>query len=347
MSLIDVTNLLKEVSADDPCGQDLEYDPDFGELERAVQGKPEHQMGDTLIPAQEADWPDVQNQAVGLLGRTKDLRVALYLIQALIHNEGMLGLKDGLILLQGLLENYWDTVHPQLDPNDNNDPTLRINILASLCDPNTVLNSVRESILVKSKVLGQFSLRDILIATGKLSLPSGSDEQPIEVSTVNGAFMEAELEDLQNTSNAIRDSIECVATIESFLMEKVGAMQVTDLSALPALLKEAQQIMSDYLSQRGVSDADVSSIEDAAVAQESQNVAQPMTGSFTSREDVIRGLDKMCEYFRQHEPSSPVPMLLQRAKRLVDKDFIEILRDLTPAGVTQAEEIIGINKNQQ
>ncbi|VAW53117.1 Uncharacterized protein ImpA [hydrothermal vent metagenome] len=60
-----------------------------------------------------------------------------------------------------------------------------------------------------------------------------------------------------------------------------------------------------------------------------------------SREDVIKALDMACNYFKQNEPSSPVPLLLQRAKRLVSMDFMDIIRDLTPAGVTQAEDIGG------
>ena len=104
--------------------------------------------------------------------------------------------------------------------------------------------------------------------------------------------------------------------------------------------------MSEHLTQRGVgggaSEAEVSS-ESINEAHGSQTSAQPMTGQINSQEDVIRVLDMACEYFKQHEPSSPVPLLLQRAKRLVAKDFMEILRDLTPAGVTQAEEISGVS----
>jgi type VI secretion system protein ImpA len=66
-----------------------------------------------------------------------------------------------------------------------------------------------------------------------------------------------------------------------------------------------------------------------------------MTGAISSREDVLRVLDRVCAYFAQHEPSSPVPLLLKRAKRLVSKDFLEILRDLAPDGVAQAEAIRG------
>ena len=59
-------------------------------------------------------------------------------------------------------------------------------------------------------------------------------------------------------------------------------------------------------------------------------------------EDAIRMIDKVCDYFERHEPSSPVPLLLNRAKRLISKDFLEILRDLTPDGVLQAESIGGV-----
>ena len=343
MSVIDVNGLLEEISAEIPCGEDLEYDPDFGEMERAAQGKPEQQIGSTFIPAQEAVWPDVKSKAMALFGRTKDLRVAIYLTRSLLHTEGLIGLSDGLTLIQGLLVRYWEMVHPQLDPADNNDPTLRINTLSSLYDPETVLQGIREVTLVNSTALGRFSLRDILITLGKLSLPTGSNEKAIDILTINAAFMDAQLDDLQKTANAISRSIECVATIESQLMDKVGSMQTADFSTLSNLLYEAQHIMSEHLTQRGVGEAAASS-EAINEVPGSQMSAQPMTGVINSQEDVIRVLDMACEYFNRHEPSSPVPLLLQRAKRLVAKDFMEILRDLTPAGVTQAEEISGLSR---
>ena len=61
---------------------------------------------------------------------------------------------------------------------------------------------------------------------------------------------------------------------------------------------------------------------------------------------MIRALERISDYFRQHEPSSPVPLLLDRAKRLVAKDFVEILRDLTPTGVAEALLIGGIQDNE-
>jgi type VI secretion system protein ImpA len=68
-------------------------------------------------------------------------------------------------------------------------------------------------------------------------------------------------------------------------------------------------------------------------------------GRITSRDDVVRVLDKVCEYYERNEPSSPVPVLLRRARRLVPKDFMEILRDLVPDGVAQAENIRGADSD--
>jgi len=345
MSLIDVQKLLKEISADAPCGEDLEYDPIFGEMDRAAQGKPERQIGKTLKPAEPADWSSVKKKAISLFARTKDLRISVYLTRSLVSTHGLLGLCEGLTLVHGLLEQYWDDVHPKLDADENNDPTVRINVLSSLCDADAVLNGLRDAILVKSKVFGKISLRDIQVALGTASIPSGSTAQPLEISAVNGAFMEADLDELQAIFDATRLSIDKFKAIESLLMDKVGAQMMVDLSALPVLLKEAQKIMNEQLVQRGVGVEESADSNDGANG--AGNAAQsqsPISGKINSREDAIRALDLVCDYFKQHEPSSPIPLLLQRAKRLVAKDFMEILRDLTPAGVTQAEDVTGTKK---
>ena len=67
-----------------------------------------------------------------------------------------------------------------------------------------------------------------------------------------------------------------------------------------------------------------------------------MSGPLQSREDVIRVLDQVCDWYSKFEPSSPVPLLLQRAKRLVNKNFVEAIQDLTPSGVTEIQNIAGL-----
>ena len=129
MTALNLTRLLAPISDDAPTGADLEYDADFGALERAAAGKPEQVMGDKVIDAEPPDWAEVLDLAEALLGRTKDLRVAVHLTQAATKLEGLAGLDGGLALLRGFLESWWDGVYPRLDPEDGNDPTLRVNCL--------------------------------------------------------------------------------------------------------------------------------------------------------------------------------------------------------------------------
>jgi type VI secretion system protein ImpA len=73
------------------------------------------------------------------------------------------------------------------------------------------------------------------------------------------------------------------------------------------------------------------------------------TGSVTdikSRQDAIRALDAVAAFFRAHEPSSPVPLFIERAKRLVSKTFLEVLQDIAPEGVSQAKLIGGIKNDE-
>ena len=72
-----------------------------------------------------------------------------------------------------------------------------------------------------------------------------------------------------------------------------------------------------------------------------------ITGEVNTREDVLRMIDKICGYYERSEPSSPVPLLLQRAKRLVPKTFFEILEDLAPDGINQMAVISGGRPEEQ
>ena len=90
---------------------------------------PEQQIGNTIVPAVEPEWRDVRIASLALAERSKDLRVLVHLTTALLKTEGLTGLRDGLQLLKGTVEQYWDTVYPRLDPDDDNDPMERMNIL--------------------------------------------------------------------------------------------------------------------------------------------------------------------------------------------------------------------------
>lgn len=344
MSSIDVEGLLSEISPDSPCGEDLEYDADFTELEISAQGTEEQQFGDTVVASEEPDWQAVKSNAVGLLGRTKDLRVMRFLTMALVRTGGVAGLRDCLQLWKGLLDRYWTDLHPQLDPDDDNDPTERVNVVRSLADSATILFPLRKAPLVASRGLGQFNLRDIELATGRASLPDGSEESAPELATIDGAFMDCDLDELSATAAALDEAVTLVSQVESTISDQVGGALAPELNDLSDVLREAQREVGTRLAQR----APVASPE-AAVDASGEGAAGPadvggaapggagVPGEIRSREDVVRALDKVCTYYERHEPSSPVPILVKRARKLVTMDFLDIVRDLTPDGLSQAE----------
>ncbi len=346
MSVIDIEELLGEIAAAAPCGEDLEYDPAFAEMEKLAQETPERQYGDTIIPAEPPDWRGVRKTALALFERTRDLRVAVCLTRALLQVDGLVGFADGLALVDGLIERYWDDVYPRLDPDDDNDPTLRINTIVALCDPEATLRALRETPLVSSRVLGRFSLRDIQIAAGVLT-PVTTDNQaePPTQAKIDGAFQEVGPENARTVAAAVAEAMARAERIEAQLTDRIGVTQAPDLSALVGVLKEIRQALAEQLQQQGAGPAGEASADEPADAGSSEAAGSGqrlVVGEITSREEAMRMLDKICEYFHRHEPSSPVPFLLKRARSLVTKDFMAILNDLAPGGTEQATLIFGI-----
>jgi type VI secretion system protein ImpA len=202
--------------------------------------------------------------------------------------------------------------------------------------------------------VGQFSLRDAQIASGALT-PVVADEQA-ELPTlakIDAAFQDADPEALRTTAGWVASAIERVERIEAGLVDRIGVAQAPDLSKLAGILKEIQQVLAAQSQRRGGEEVVEPSLAGAATAlglPAGAAAAGPraVVGEIVNREDVIRMLDKLCEYFSRHEPSSPVPFLLKRARTLVTKDFMEILVDLTPAGAEQANLIFGLqHKNTE
>ena len=127
--MISTEEFLKPISGDQPCGPDFSYQPSFQTLETLIRGKPETQFSS----AEDPDWKELKNLSVAFFGQSKHLTAGVILAVTLLKTDGFIGLRDGLAVLGGLLERYWPDVYPKLDPEDNNDPTERINILSNLC----------------------------------------------------------------------------------------------------------------------------------------------------------------------------------------------------------------------
>ena len=343
MKPIDVQSLAAPISTDAPSGPDLEYDPALVALEEALRAEPEQQFGDIIVAAGQPDWTKVRDLAVEVLERSKDLRAALYLVQALTQGNGLPGLTQGLALLRALLDSFWDSVHPQLDPDDDFDPTARVNILASLCDPDLALRAVRCAPMLQAPGLGDVSLRDLQIAKGQAPLPP-DDKDNLKLDSIEAAVHGVDLAVINEMATCVEGALAESAAIEQLLVEKVGVTYAVSLDPLRSALGGIQTFLSDQLFTRGEATA-VLSKADAEASEggdrERATRTQRISGSISCPQDVIDSLDKVIAYYRANEPSSPVPLLLQRAKRLVSLGFMEILRDLAPDALTQAENVTG------
>ena len=313
------------------CGIDLEYDADFLELERLLQGKPQQQMGSVLVPGEEPAWNQVLERSVALFGRTKDLRVAVTMARALLA-QGFAGLSDGLSLLRGLVEQHWNEVYPRLDSTDGN-PTFRLNILSGLCDGLTFTDRVRALPLVVSRSFGRFSLRDLAIASGE-SAPQPKAAAP-QASAIEGAFSTCALTDLQATEAQLRGALDHLLALEKALAARIGQAKGPDFSPLARLLEQAHKVVSGHVARRGT--VAPAPCTDAAPP----TLSAPASDTVSSRDEVVRLLDRLCTYYDRHEPASPLPLLLRRCKRLVSASFFEIVRDLAPAGLPQVESLRG------
>jgi type VI secretion system protein ImpA len=351
MSILDINNLLQAVSPDAPSGLNLEYDPVFLEMVQAAEGQPARYSGKQIVEeAVPPDWSKVRRHALDLLSRSRDLRIGVYLTRALLHSSGFAGFNDGLALLQGLLEQFWDSVHPQLIPEDNNDPTSRVNALMSLCDLQTVLHETRETPLVTSPVLGRFNLHYVQSAQGKMAPPEGLSETPT-MANFNAAFQDerTDLEAARQIVESASSSVNHLSAIRTIFSEKVGEKNAPSFKPLTDLLEEITKILSQRIPEPAPLEDSTSAekiAEEHALQTAPGPSRAPASGQINSRADVIQLLEIICEYYDRNEPSSPVPLLLRRAKGLVSKDFMTILHDLAPEGVKQAELFRGADSKK-
>ena len=328
--MLDFDALLSETRESPPCGSNLEHDLSFFGLEEAARGKPEQRIGNVVKAAEPPDWPKVVDLAQGLLLRTKDLRVAVHLTRALLRTKGVPGLASGLGVTHGLLQRYWDRIYPLLDADDNDDPTERLNALASLADPEQIVRDLRDTDLVNSREHGRLRARDVEVALGRL-VPgeSGSAATAKSLSQIHAQVAAAFAGD-QTVPSGLRQARESALAIQTLIVERVGAARAIDTKPLVQSLENLLEVCDTAMGVRG------------AAADQAPGAAHPgINGEIASRQDAVRVLDLVCSYLERHEPSNPAPLFIRRAQRLMTKNFVEIVKDLLPDSLSNLERLAG------
>jgi len=335
--VVKVEQLLQEIMPEAPSGeQDLIYDPDFMELEKSLTETPEtkNESGQVIKKAIVPDWDEATNLAVELLSRTHDLRIAVYLTRILTRTEGLEGLENGLQLINGYIEQYWDTCYPQLDPEDDNDPTERMNTLADLNDYQNIIGPIVNKLpLCSLPVLGTIHLAEIRTAF------EDHEAKPSLVD-IDAICAGNDVKDLQNSQTKTDNCLFLLDQCTTLLNEKVGQINAVGFEQLQLVLNEISQFFTTQLAKLRPDEIDMANNIAASNPEAANNPDNRPTQEITGRPDVLRALEKICKYYETYEPGSPVPLLLQRAHSLVEKNFIEIIEDLSPDSLAQLRKIL-------
>jgi type VI secretion system protein ImpA len=327
----DLEALSSPLADDASCGANLEYDPAFLALQDAATPKAEQQYGDTLIAAREPDWPAVHDKALQLAGRTRDLRLAVWLVRSGARVAGYAGALQGLQLVRALLERHWAHLHPQLDAEDGNDPTARLNALMPLLHPSAGLADLRAARLTPGRA--SVSVRDIELALGRVeSLPG--EAVPSEEGVITGVA--AALAETPALRTQMQAGFEAVQGIVAAIEQGLGGKSSPDFTPLLKLMQRVAE------AARRVPAA--ANDPAAATAAPAALPVLAAAGVIASREDAVRSLQRVCDWLEANEPSNPAPLLIHRAQRLMSKSFIDIVRDLAPDGLGQVEKLAGIGK---
>ena len=341
---LESAQLLQPIADDRPCGESLE-DTDllasfdtfrlFGQA-RPLDTPAEPNEKRIPKPPESPEWIEIRDKALEALAKSKDLRLLAHLGTALLRTDGVPAFADTLNVASEWLDRYWSQTYPLVDE----DVILRRNALNCFADPMAVIDGLRRVRLVSSRQHGSFSLRDIDIATHQM--PPGDADAQVDENQVNAAFGSMPLAELAQLHESVVSAVASLNKIDSRMRDAAGSEATPGFDPLTAQLARMNQVLRAQLLSHPDSKAATSGVEAAAGSGEGASAG----GAVKSRQDAIRALDAVADFFKRTEPSSPIPLFLARAKRLVSKDFLEVLADIAPDAVAQARAAGGLKENE-
>jgi type VI secretion system protein ImpA len=328
-------DLLNPIPGDNPAGVSLRYDPVYDKIKEARREEEDINQGDWQTERKKADWPLVIKLcSEAIAKKSKDLQLAAWLTEALVRREGFSGLKGGLELIHSLLENYWETLYPELEDGDCELRATPLEWIGSrLDDPLRKVPLTRaghdwlrykESRSVPSEADAEGNesktqLRADAIAEGKLT--------PEEFDQAINETPQSSYEQWQEQLGGCLESLDLLAPL---CEEKFGDY-VPSFGGLRKTLEELKQTVRILLGKKAPSapepepeaaSSSWSTGAEPAAAYDTSGAAAaparakaPLAAEPVDRDDAIERVVAVARWYRQNDYYSPVPYLLLRGIR--------------------------------
>ena len=341
--VLDIDALLQPIEGDNPSGESLRYSGIYDEISEARRADDGLSQGAWKMETKVADFARVIDIAVpALTDRAKDLQIAAWLTEALIDQYGFAGLRDGLKLLSGLEENFWDTVHPEIDEGDMEG---RANAISWLESQASV--AVLKAPITSAEGYSYIDWED----SKKFDIPEDFESLDIEIrDQIRQSIAKAEA-DRRATGESWRKAKaqtrrrfyeelnfvigECstaVSDLDRINESLYDRNQVPGLSNLRTSLETVHSQVMKLLAEKRLEEPDEITIDDSASSdgQASGNGSAVFAGggAVQSRADALRRLGEIARFFQQTEPHSPVAYLVQRAVRWGNMPLENWLQDV-------------------
>ncbi|RMB54805.1 type VI secretion system protein ImpA [Sphingomonas sp. PP-CE-3A-406] len=320
-----VEDLLEPVSADAPAGEDLSYDAERQRIEEAFE------VASLAADVSEAvDWRETIALIEAQSRRTKDVWLAVYLARAGTRTGSLEIVETGCAMLAGLFDRYWDSVHPTLDEygiQGRKGPCESLTRIAEFLGP------LQRTVLLTHPRLGSYSgddfarfARDGDAAEGYGLFRAALNDTPLDV-------LETVLGRLDQIESSLRQA-DAILTREAAAADETG----TNFAPTFEVLSAIRRAVAPHAGVEVEAVAD--RMEEPAGDIEAPSSKGAAVGRVDSREDVMRALDAISDYYQRREPSSPIPVALRRVRGWIGLDFMAIIKDIAPNSVADAGTVL-------
>ena len=321
---LDFDTLLARLPGDAPAGSSsvfFEIRPKLEELRREFNPA---DIPGTEDPAKSADWVGIEKLTRDTLSTTaKDLRVAGYLIEALVKRYRFDGLAAGLELIRRLFETCWEYLLPVVEDGDLGSRAMPVENMLDAPDKGLRLPTAVRMVPILRDSAGAWSFLDWL-----RSQDQKDKDHAALAEALNKAIAGTKPEAITAEAVALDACLEGLGLLTKTMDEKLGGEAPT-LQRLREALEDCRRLVGFVLQKTGparpAGEANPNTTTNDAGTTGS-SVTTPGRGA--SREALYQQLDVLAQELQSLEPHSPIPYLIRRAVKLGALTFPDLIRAL-------------------